>query len=537
VKELISFALHHIKKHKKFYIISLLIIIFTTALQLPVPFFFKNMIDRAVYQRNLNSFHLYIIAIISILFLREGGRLISNITMEKAVINIVKKIKVLTLKRFLSNALYPYEKEGYVVSRTYDEPDDLREVFFEAFVIIIKSVMLFIFGLVALIFLSWRLTLTLLLFLPLYIYMTGKMKDTLHKSVKPVIEENAKARSLWTNIAGMVEEYKIFDKKGILPEKAYLGVEKVMNKYFGYAKHAYFYDVIMNSLNDIIPIVTTLLGIHEIFKGRLTAGGLFAFTSMQGYLLNPIQSIMNLRINLVQSYTVFKRLSEFYTEDIPVTVKSQAKDDPVLTVKGLNISFENCQILEDISLSIYRGDKVLLIGDNGTGKTTFLRAMLGFLKEYKGEIYSSIPPYIGYSALLDTSQLIEGTIIENITFGDPEDAGRLEQILRITNLKPVIKKYSLNYHVDIAGKNLSQGERQKILLARTLYKKADIYILDEPIQHIPQDEAVFIYKNMLEFLKNKTVISVMHITKGLEDLHNKIYNIQKKKLTPLKEEV
>ena len=289
MKEILKFSsLEHIKRGKINYVAAFFIVFITTALTLPVPFLFKKMIDSAIYNKELRYFAIYIAVILAITFLREGGRLITNITLEKSLIRIVIKIKDELTKRFLKNALCPHEKPGYVVSRVYDEPEDFRELFFDAFIVIMKGIILFLFSFVALMYLSVRLTAILLFFIPIYIYFSTRVRNTLERYIKDAIEKNAETREFMTNITEFPLKYKIFDKNSHLLKKADGEIKAVMSAYYQYSKHAYIYDVVMNILNDVIPITIVVACVYEIFKGRMTADGLFAYTNMQNYLLNPI---------------------------------------------------------------------------------------------------------------------------------------------------------------------------------------------------------------------------------------------------------
>ncbi len=528
MKEILKFSLEHIKREKINYAAAFLIVFITTALTLPVPFLFKKMIDSAIYNKELGYFAIYIGVILAITFLREGGRLITNITMEKSLIRIVTKIKDELTKRFLKHALYPHEKPGYVVSRVYDEPEDFRELFFDAFIVIMKSIMLFLFGFVALMYLSVRLTIILLFFIPIYIYFSTRVRNTLEKYIKDAIEKNAKSREFMTNIAEFPFEYKIFDKKSHLLKKADAEIKAVMSAYYRYSKHAYIYDVIMNILNDVIPITIVLVGVYEIFKGRMTAGGLFAYTSMQSYLLNPIQTLIGLRVKLVQTQTVYKRYKEFYPSNPNYRFEINTKQPEIVKIQHLYVKLQERVILKDVNFEISEGEKVLITGPNGSGKTMLLRAISGFLKDYKGQISYNVHPYQAISAFLDSSPLFKGTLLENITFSkDIYNSKRLTKIMEITNL---IDKYEPSYLIDVNGKNLSQGERQKVLLARALYKDALLYLLDEPLQHIPSAEALKIFGDIMSFLGDRSLICVMHKPDEFIDSFDRVLEFENREL-------
>ncbi len=532
MKELFIFAFSKIKKYKSTYLTAFLIIFFTTLLQLPVPFLFKKLIDSAVYSHKLNLFTVISLGILLITFAREGGRLLSNIMLEKKVIEIVKNVKVSLMQKFLEHARYPYEKEGYVISRVYDEPDDLRDIFFDMYVILLKSILLFVFGIFALFSISVKLTLLLLSYIPVYVLITSKMKKTLGAYMQPVMENDALAREELTNIASMPLEYKLYDENGLIISKTRKVIDAVFRAYYRYIKYAFSYDVVLNILTDIIPVSIIVLGVYEIYKGRLTVGGLFAFTSMENYLINPIQSIMNLRIGLVKSYTAFKRINQFATVDYSNGINiSSTRGNCVISLSNVSISIGDKKVLDNINLNIKHGEKILLTGENGSGKTMLLRILCGFVKNLNGKAHFFIDPHRDISAFVDSATLFKGTLLENVVLGQPYEETRLRKVITIVNFD--LDKYGPRYPIDVNGKNLSQGERQKILLARTLYKNARVYIFDEPIEHIPYKEAIMIYKRIVEFVGENTLITVAHRPHDLRLLHDRIIKMSYGKITEL----
>ncbi|GEM_PF-2155673 len=530
MKELFVFAFSRIKQYKSTYLIAFLIIFITTLLQLPVPFLFKKMIDSAVYSHELSLFVTISMGIVLITFAREAGRLLSNVMLERKVIEIVKDVKVSLMQKFLKHARYPHEKEGYVVSRVYDEPDDLRDIFFDMYVILLKSILLFVFGIFALLFISVKLTVILLFYLPIYILVTSRMKKTLNVYMQPVMESDAIAREQLTNIAGMPLEYKLYDKNGLVINKTDRVIDKVFKAYYKYVKYAFSYDVILNMLTDIIPVSIVVLGVYEIYRGRLTAGGLFAFTSMQNYLINPIQSVMNLRIGLVKSYTAFQRINKFAeTENSSEIYVSDSDDSCIVNLMNVSMNIGERRVLDRINLNIKHGEKILITGENGSGKTMLLRVLCGFVKNLEGKVRFCVNPYKDISAFIDSATLFKGTLLENIVFNMSYKDERLREVINIVNFD--LDRYGLDYLIDVNGKNFSQGERQKILLARTLYKEAKVYIFDEPIEHIPYKEALIIYEKIIKFIGGNTLITVAHRSHDLKLFHDRTLKLNHGKIT------
>jgi ABC-type bacteriocin/lantibiotic exporter with double-glycine peptidase domain len=202
-----------------------------------------------------------------------------------------------------------------------------------------------------------------------------------------------------------------------------------------------------------------------------------------------------------------------------------------------NVSFgyeKNKKIINNLNLKIEKNEKIVIYGKSGQGKTTLLLMLLGFLKPTKGKIIvdglnlnklSNIWGEIISFAPQDTV-LINDTLIENIAFKNilsKSDLQRLKDSLKISKSREFLDKKYKNINIEEQGLNFSGGQRKRIGLARTLYKKADIYIFDEPTSFLDDKTSVDILKNLKLFLLNKTAIFVTHNKKLLSFCKKKYY--------------
>jgi len=202
-----------------------------------------------------------------------------------------------------------------------------------------------------------------------------------------------------------------------------------------------------------------------------------------------------------------------------------------------NVSFgyeKNKKIINNLNLKIKKNEKIVIYGKSGEGKTTLLLMLLGLIKPTKGKIIvdglnlnklSNIWGEIISFAPQDTV-LINDTLIENIAFKknlSKSDLQRLKDSLKISKSGEFLNKKYKNINIEEQGLNFSGGQRKRIGLARALYKKADIYIFDEPTSFLDDKTSEDILRNLKLFLLNKTAIFVTHNKKLLSFCKKKYY--------------
>ena len=186
--------------------------------------------------------------------------------------------------------------------------------------------------------------------------------------------------------------------------------------------------------------------------------------------------------------------------------------------KGVNYKISINKVINNFSFRIKKGDKINIIGRNGSGKSTILNILFGNIDDYTGNIH------IGKNNLKDIdkedlrknisfinqdSSLFENTIINNILIDNDYDKERFNRIDKILDLEKIIKSKELGYNTLIKN-NLSGGEKQKVILARSLYKDASMYIFDEAFSQINIKERKRIINLINDYYKDKTIIYVNH---------------------------
>jgi len=211
-----------------------------------------------------------------------------------------------------------------------------------------------------------------------------------------------------------------------------------------------------------------------------------------------------------------------------------------------NVSFiypgQKSYIFKNLNIKILKNKKYLLKGESGSGKTSFVDILSGLLKPVRGHVLidkNKIETlknswFNKISYMSQNSQLFDSSILENITLIDYPlniNKQRLDYALKISNSYKFIYSFpgKLNYKVGESGQRLSGGQRQRVLLARCLYKDADIIILDEFISAVDEKNSNIIL-NLIRKIKNKTVILILHKYKKINFV-DYIINLENSKIT------
>lgn len=202
----------------------------------------------------------------------------------------------------------------------------------------------------------------------------------------------------------------------------------------------------------------------------------------------------------------------------------------------LNFSYSSRKLFSDFSFTILAGEKVLLTGESGGGKSSLFKILMRYLEVPYGmvSVNNFDINHIHLEVLRQKISYVTGgellfsnTFLYNITLNQEVDLDKVEEVCSLVLLDSLLKKLPLGYQsmVEENGFNFSGGERQKILLARALLKDSDIYIFDEAFHQIDIEQEGTILKNIFSYLDGKTVIVISHRLQHLE-LYDKKYRLE-----------
>ncbi|WP_296055358.1 ABC transporter ATP-binding protein [uncultured Holdemanella sp.] len=299
---------------------------------------------------------------------------------------------------------------------------------------------------------------------------------------------------------------------------------------------------ILTSINSFISqamfFLTLLFGIVLIHYNRLTVGQLLGIAQASNMVILPIVNYANLRNMIQSSKPVLQKLlddSVCYEENEPIVFDKQIHD---IKIKHLSYSYGARQILDLNNLVIDQGKKYLVIGKSGDGKSTFLDVLTKQKKADGVYVNDKNLKDIQFSAYADkfsyvnqNNDLLPFSFEQNITLGKEMSKYSLKELVTIFNLESIFDKERDN--LDFEHLNLSGGEKQRICLARAMYRNKKWLFLDEAFSAIDKTNSDRIHQFILSN-PDLTVLSIEHkVTKETVSLYDKVLLFENKKIVTM----
>lgn len=367
-----------------------------------------------------------------------------------------------------------------------------------------------------------KLTCFVILALILYLILRTMSYRHLRSQTEISVIEHANVNSKFLEIIQCIMPIKLYLKESTMYREWRNYFIKAMNADIKIARANIFYSTINLFLFNIEHILVIAIGAILVVHNQFSVGMLVAFLAYRQVLVSKatlfIHKIFDYKLMSVQ----INRISDIIMQpaerdDNRVLVNKEIQGD--LEIQNLNYKYPgNSQfILSNINLSIKFGEKVVITGPSGIGKTTLLKIMLGLIAPTQGEVFIDgvslkilgLKKYRSECAsVMQDDMLISGSILDNIAFMDNKiDIDRVYQVARSAQIHEDILNMPMGYETLIGdmGSSLSGGQRQRILIARALYKNPKILFLDEATSHLDVKTEIKI-NNALKQLKITQVV-------------------------------
>jgi ABC-type bacteriocin/lantibiotic exporter with double-glycine peptidase domain len=288
---------------------------------------------------------------------------------------------------------------------------------------------------------------------------------------------------------------------------------------------------------------TKILLVSLAFNIVRIAGTVGAYWSMTSLFIGKQISLADFSMAILtfsqitqlfnQLFSLFGNLSEFSIMVKPYFVflekamekspkrSAISKKGEAVVLKNISFKYPNSDswALKNIDLTIHQGDFISIVGENGSGKTTLSKIILGFLTPTEGSMrkYNEIEKsYLMEDYLKNVSYIPQTfhcyyiSIKDNILFGKPIENDLLDQLLENMGLPDLKNQKDIYYGLEFGGIELSGGQKQRIAILRSMLKKANLLIFDEPTSAIDPLQESFVYRTLLNTSKGKTTIMISH---------------------------
>ena len=490
---------------------------------------------------------LFVVGIVIILFFLKNisnyfalffSTLIRNGVIKNLKKNIYEKIITLPLSYFSKN------KKGDLISRMSSDVIEVQNSFLSIIEIFIRDPLTIAFTIGAMFVISYKLTLFVIVFIPVSGFIISFIGKTLKRKSLLVQREQAELTSITEETINGIKIIKSFLAESFFKNK----FDKTNTNFLSFSNKLINRQNIAAPLSEFLGIL--VIGVLLWYGGQLVLIDMelkpAAFITYMGLaygVLTPAKSISKAFYSLKKGNAAAERVfeiidskSEFFDDSNKENLDSFKK---CIEFKNVSFKYENATVLNNISLKVNKGEMVAIVGSSGSGKSTLVNLIPRFFDKISGKILIDdidinnlsrlkIRSLIGIVS--QDSILFNTSIKENILLGDSNGNidEKLSESLSIANADEFINELEdqVDYNVGDNGSNLSGGQKQRVAIARAVYSNSPILILDEATSSLDSKSEKLVQDAIDKLMINKTSIVIAHRLSTIQNA-NKIIVLDK----------
>ena len=524
-----KFLSKYIFKHKLYFIQIIVGMIFACCMQLLFPFLTQSIVDTGIHTKNIGLIWLILIGELTIVI----GRTITDVIRNWLLLHISMRINISIVSDFfikllkLPMSFFDTKLMGDIFQRISDH--DRIQKFLTSQILKISFAVLsfFIFGIVLC---YYNITVFLIFLIGSFLYATW---------ITLFLRKRRKI------------DYNLFEQQAANQNRTYqfiTGIQEIKLQNCEIRRRlewedtqADLFKVQMDSLklqlqqesggifiNEIKNIVITVITATCVISGDMSLGMMLAVQYIIGQLNSPIEQVVAFIYSLQDVKISLERINEIHNaenEDNHIKNNITNLSDKTITIKNLSFSYDShalTKTLDNITLNIPSGKITAIVGSSGSGKTTLIKLILGYYSNISGSILIQNQDIRNINlkdwrshcgVVMQDGVIFSESIARNIAVEDGDiDYTRLEYAAQIANIHDYIMSLPLKYNTQIGrdGMGLSQGQKQRILIARAVYKNPDFIFLDEATNALDAKNEKIIVENLNKFYSGKTVVVVAH---------------------------
>lgn len=520
----------YLREETPLVILTILLLTVQTGIGLASSLVYRDMIDNI--ERGILRGFITLIATLAFLYVSNAvinfvsGYIMNGVsqrTLKKMRKHIFEKLQILSISFFDRN------RDGDLMSRITNDVDNISNTMTHSVIQFVESIITLLGTLGFMIYMSWELTLVTMVTVPL-IYVAAKTIARFSRKRHRQLRYEIGALNGF--IAEQIDGAKVI--------QSFVQEEQIIDEFTYESKRVTRTTIIASTLSSIMGpameflgniryIVIIIGGAMMIANGvsSVTVGTITAFVELANRFSRPLNQLANLYTDIQNALSGAERIFEILDDQsiIPEDPEAIPLENVKGTVELRNVTFsyvEGQNVLKNISIKAYPGQKIALVGHTGAGKTTIINLIMRFYDVEEGEVlidgvnikkYTIDSLFNHVGIVLQDTHLFSGTIKENIRYGrlDATDEEIIEAC-KAANCHHFIMQLPEGYDTMLApnGSNLSEGQRQLLSIARTLLRNPDILILDEATSNVDTMTERYITEAIDRLTANRTSFIIAH---------------------------
>lgn len=527
-------------KYKKLFIQLTLGMVLGTILSLIAPFMTQAVVDIGINSKNISFINLILIAQ---LMLFVGSTAVSFIRSwimlhisTRVNISILTDLLIKIMK--LPMSFFDLKTHGDIMQRMSDQQRIESFLTGSTLNTVFSLVNMMIFGTLLIIY---NKTIFLVFFVSTVLYTIWILAFMKYR--RQLDEKRFKIASEdQTYMIEMIQSIKDIKLNNAQKQKRW-GWEALQARLFKFKVESLalsqFQSIGSMAINQAKGILIIYISAKAVIDGEITLGGMMAVQYIVGMVSNPVESLLGFMQSYQDAKISLERLNEIYgteeEENIKIDYLTQLPDNRTIEIKNLTFRYfgaGNDPIITKLNLTFPEGKTTAIVGTSGSGKTTIIKLLLRYYNPEEGEILigGKKLDQIDFGlwrdscgSVLQENYVYADTIERNIAVNDEfADKELLNNAINIANMNEFIadEPFGLATKIGTAGKGISQGQRQRLMIARAVYKNPDYIFLDEATNSLDANNEKEIVEKLDQFFNKRTVIVVAHRLSTVKNADN-----------------
>ena len=524
----------YLKKYKFKYLFALLLVLFTSAINMVNPFISGRIVDKVLGENQTNLLIPLILTMIAIIVFKGFITYAYQMILEKISQRILFKIRTDLYEKLLELDVnfYSKVKTGDLMARMTGDTDAIRH--FVAWVVynILSSVTTFAFAIISMMYVNATLTIFMLFVSPLIGFFTFKMSKEISPTFHNIREAYSRLNSVvQENISGN-RVVRAFGRETFEIDKFNVENKNYRDRNLDTIKVTRKYIPKLEFLSNSLSVVMILVGGVLVVTNKITLGELVIFNSllwalnnpmrMCGYLINDTQRFIATSAKIIE---LLRTESNIKNNEETINLNKFRGD---ISFKNVSLDIDGRRVINNVSFEVKAGQTIGLVGHTGAGKSLIIDLLSRFYDATEGEIFidginikdMDLDILRGNVAIaMQDIFLFSDTVKDNIAFSNPRASfPEVKRIAKKAQAHDIIKRLDEGYETIIGerGVGLSGGQKQRVSLARAMMKNASIFVLDDVTSAVDMETEKKIQHELKNMEEKKTTFIIAHRISSLK---------------------